>query len=218
MGWRPQLNVVCGRCGKPSAFIGHVCVSNSRRKRTLKPKLTFGRCPDCRKAYDAGGPLTHHCAPKSDFRKRKKKYEQEQRAKARKERPKHDYTECSDDGCKRSLCAAYKAGIALGEERGQERGWQQGYARGLAERTRESKLGELRAVHPDRPRDPRRVGAVRPRLPGQGMRGVPAAPRPVPGVQGQRAQVPARRPDRPRRGGPGVRDRPPEAASAVRQS
>lgn len=130
MGWRPQLNVVCGRCGKPSG-LRHVCVSNSRRKQTLKPKLTFGKCPKCKKSYDAGGALTHHCAPRSDFGKRRRQFEKEQREKARKGRPTHDYTECSDGQCKRPLCVAYKAGRELGDQEGYARGWQQGYDRGF---------------------------------------------------------------------------------------
>jgi hypothetical protein len=137
MGWRPQLNVICSRCGKDHGLFG-VCVSNSRRRQTLKPQLSFGKCPKCRKRYDAGGQLTHHCAPKSDFGKRKKKFEQEQRDKARKARPKHDYTECSDTECKRSACVAYKSGAELGEQLGYARGWEQGYDRGVAD-TRDRK-------------------------------------------------------------------------------
>lgn len=131
MGWRPQLNVVCGRCGKPGALIGHVCVSSSRRRQTLKPKLSFGKCPKCRRLYGAN-PLLHACAPRSDFKKRRK-FEKEERERAGKARPKHDYTECSDDGCKRSLCVAYKAGRELGDAEGHARGWDQGYRRGVAD-------------------------------------------------------------------------------------
>lgn len=134
MGWRPQLNVVCGRCGKSHGLRGP-CVSNSRRKQTLKSQLTFGKCPKCKKSYGAGGPLTHDCAPKSDFVKRKNKFTKEQKArereKARKARPKHDYTACGDAGCKRSLCVAYKSGKALGDEEGYRRGWELGYDRGF---------------------------------------------------------------------------------------
>jgi hypothetical protein len=137
MGWRPQLNVVCGRCGKPTG-LRHVCVSNSRRPMTLNLKASFGKCPKCRKVYGAN-PALHVCAPRSDFKKRRKQYEKEQRDKARKASPKHDYTECSDAGCKRSLCAAYKAGVQLGDDRGFERGWQQGYGRGLADCPRDHK-------------------------------------------------------------------------------
>ena len=132
MGWRPQLNAICTRCGKPRGF-GHVCVSNSTRKQSIKPKLSFGSCPKCRKRYDAGGPLTHVCAPKSDFGKRRKQYEQEQRDKARKARPKHDYTNCPDRECKKSLCVAYKSGQELGDQEGYARGWEQGYDRGVAD-------------------------------------------------------------------------------------
>ena len=136
-GWRPQLNTVCGRCGKPRGLT-HTCFGKSKRKPSIKPKLSWGKCPDCGKAYGAN-PLAHTCTKKSDFRKRKAEHEKREREKARKARPKHDYTECSDTECKRALCTAYKAGIALGDERGHERGWQQGYDRGLAECPRDHK-------------------------------------------------------------------------------
>jgi hypothetical protein len=131
MSWRPQLNVVCGRCGKPRGLT-HVCVSNSRRRQTLKPALSFGKCPDCKRPY-GGNPLAHVCAPRSDFKARKAKYEKEQRAKARKKRQQqaHDYTACSDNECKRPLCVAFKTGWKLGDQAGYERGWQQGYDRGF---------------------------------------------------------------------------------------
>jgi hypothetical protein len=131
MSWRPALNVVCGRCGKPRG-LAHDCVSNSRRKPTLKPRLSYGTCPKCRKPYGSN-PLAHACAPKSDFRKRKAAYEKEQRDKARKARPKHDYTTCADNECKRPLCVAYKSGWKAGDEAGYERGWQQGHDAGFAE-------------------------------------------------------------------------------------
>ena len=138
MGWRPQLNVICNRCGKAHGLLG-TCYSNSTRKPTLKPQLSFGKCPACRRPYGPGGALTHACAPRSDFRKRRRQFEKEQRDKARKARPKHDYTECSDAECKRSLCVAYKTGFQLGDEAGYGRGWDQGYDRGVADCPREHK-------------------------------------------------------------------------------
>lgn len=138
MGWRPQLNVVCGRCGKPSG-LRHVCVSNSRRKQTLKPRLSFGKCPKCRRNYGPGGALTHDCAPRSDFKKRRKQFEKEERERARKARPKHDYAECSDAECKRSLCVAYKSGRESGDAEGYARGWNQGHRRGVADCPRDHK-------------------------------------------------------------------------------
>jgi hypothetical protein len=137
MGWRPQLNAVCGRCGKPRGLT-HDCVSNSRRKQTIKPRLSFGTCPKCRKPLGAN-PLLHVCAPKSDFKKRKAEFEKAQWDKARAAKPKHDYTECSDDECKRSLCVAYKSGRALGDMEGHARGWDQGYDRGVADCPRDHK-------------------------------------------------------------------------------
>lgn len=131
MGWRPQLNVVCGRCGKPRGLT-HDCVSNSRRRQTVKPRLSFGKCPKCKKPY-GGNPLGHVCAPASDFRKRKKAFEKEQRARARKKRQAqaHDYQACADNDCKRPVCVAYKTGWKGGGEAGYQRGWQQGYDRGF---------------------------------------------------------------------------------------
>jgi hypothetical protein len=132
MSWRPALNVVCGRCGHPRG-LGHVCVSNSKRRATVKPELSFGTCEKCRKTVS--NPLTHNCAPKSDFRKRKAAHEKKLRDEARKKRQKqaHDYTSCADNDCKRALCVAFKTGFKLGDEAGYERGWQQGYNSGFSD-------------------------------------------------------------------------------------
>jgi hypothetical protein len=132
MTWRPQLNVVCGRCGKPRGLV-HECVSNSLRKQTVKPTVTFGTCDKCRKTVS--NPLTHVCAPRSDFKRRKRAHEKAERDRARKKRQQqaHDYTSCTDNGCKRSLCVAYKTGWKAGDEAGYDRGWQQGHENGFKE-------------------------------------------------------------------------------------
>jgi len=131
MTWTPQLNVVCGRCGK-SRGLTHVCVSNSRRSATLKPRVSFGTCPTCKKPQ--GNPLTHVCHPKSDFKKRKARAAKRERAEARKKRQaeKHDYQACSDKDCPRSLCVAFRTGWKLGEQDGYERGFDTGNAAGYA--------------------------------------------------------------------------------------
>ncbi len=133
MSWRPQLNVTCGQCGKPRGLLGHVCVSTRNRKATLKPKVSFGTCPRCKKPQ--GNPLTHTCRPTSDFKRRKATYERQQRAKARKKRQKqdHDYQACADNDCPRPLCVAFKTGYTTGHRDGYELGWQQGYDRGLSD-------------------------------------------------------------------------------------
>jgi hypothetical protein len=132
MSLRPQLNVLCGRCGKPRGLF-HECVSNSRRKQTLKPTVTFGKCPNCRKTITS--PLTHVCTPRSDFKRRKKAHEKQQQAKqpGKRRRDSHDYTECSDNDCPRSLCVAYKTGWKAGDEAGYDRGWQRGHEAGFKE-------------------------------------------------------------------------------------
>lgn len=126
MNWRPELNVTCGRCGKPTG-LRHVCVSNSRRKPTIKAAITFGTCPRCKKPQ--GNPLTHTCTPKSDFKRRKAARDKAERAKARKKRQKndHDYQACTDNGCPRPLCVAFKTGYQAGDFDGYERGWRTGY-------------------------------------------------------------------------------------------
>jgi hypothetical protein len=129
MSWRPQLNVVCGRCGKPRGLT-HVCISSSNRKATLTPKLTFGKCPTCKKPQ--GNPLTHTCHPRSDFKRRKAAYAKQQKAAARKKRQKndHDYQACADNDCPRSLCVAFRTGYQTGHRDGYEQGWQTGWRQG----------------------------------------------------------------------------------------
>jgi len=133
MTWTPQLNVVCGRCGKRREGLRHVCFSNSTRKATIKPQVSFGTCPKCKKPQ--GNPLTHVCHPKSDFKKRKARAAKRERAKARKKRQSetHDYQACQDRDCPRSLCVAFKTGWKLGEEDGYDRGYEAGYAIGFIE-------------------------------------------------------------------------------------
>ena len=134
MSWRPELNVTCGRCGKPRGVLGHVCVSGRSfsRKATLKPKVTFGTCPKCKKPQ--GNPLTHTCHPRSDFKRRQSAYAKAERAKARKKRQKtsHDYQACADNDCPRPLCVAFKTGYQTGNRDGYEHGWRVGYDAGIA--------------------------------------------------------------------------------------
>jgi hypothetical protein len=206
MGWKPKLNAVCGRCGRSHGLFA-TCVARGGRKQPLKLTVSYGKCPKCRRSYGPGGALTHACAPKSDFGRRKKAFEAEQakreREARRKARPKHDYTECSDGECKRSLCVAYKAGRELGDLEGHERGWQQGYARGLIERVRESRLGP----HGSRTgnlRRPGRLGRICVLLADEAV----SLRRAVRALRGHGAALPPRRPPGP----PGHGEGPPEAA------
>ncbi len=130
VSWRPQLNVVCGRCGKPRG-LRHLCLSGGTRTATIRPAFSFGTCPRCRKPQ--GNPLTHTCHPRSDFKRRKTRHEKEQRAKNRRKRQKndHDYQACPAADCPRPLCVAWKTGYQTGSHDGYELGWQQGYDRGF---------------------------------------------------------------------------------------
>jgi hypothetical protein len=124
MGWKPQLNTVCSRCGKKHGVFA-TCVSSRPGTSRVRLKLSYGNCPTCKKAYGPGGLLTHHCAGKSDFGRRKKQFEAEQRKRDRaaraKSRPAHpDPRDCTDEGCQRRACALWKEALALGEERGRE--------------------------------------------------------------------------------------------------
>lgn len=133
MSWRPELNVVCGRCGRPRGLT-HVCTSGGKRKATIKPQVSLGKCPRCGKPQ--GNPLTHTCpSKKGDFKRRKAAYQKEQRAAARRARRKnaHDYQSCDDRDCARSLCTAYRTGYQNGNRDGHQTGWELGHERGFAE-------------------------------------------------------------------------------------
>jgi hypothetical protein len=146
MTWRPQLNVVCGRCGKPRGLT-HVCISGRTRKATARPQFGFGTCPQCEKPQ--GNPMTHTCHPRSDFKRRRSAHHKQQatdkRAQAasiakigrsRQRGPakrKHNYLTCTDGDCQRPLCVAFKTGYKTGHREGYEHGWQQGYDRGFTD-------------------------------------------------------------------------------------
>lgn len=131
---RPRLAITCGRCGKPRTGIRHDCIVSSgraaRRKATIKPSITFGKCETCKKPL--GNPLTHVCKPKSDFKARKsraaKKAKAAERAKARKKRQdgQHPFESCRDDQCRRPQCVAYRAGWHEGEAVGFGAGFEAG--------------------------------------------------------------------------------------------
>ena len=133
MTWTPQLNVVCGRCGKPRG-LRHVCFSNSTRKATAKPKVSFGKCGACGKPL-GGNPLAHVCAPKSDFKKRKTRAAKAEQTSARKKRQseKHDYQACFAKDCPRPLCVAFKTAWKLGYQDGYDDGYGAGFASGFVE-------------------------------------------------------------------------------------
>jgi len=130
MPLKPLLRPVCGRCGKPREGIRHVCRSNSSRKATVSLKLSFGTCPNCQK--NVSNPLTHHCKPRSDFRKRKTAAAKREKALARKRRQaeRHDYQACQDRDCPRPLCVAFKTGHKLGYDDGYGDGFGLGYENG----------------------------------------------------------------------------------------
>lgn len=134
MSWKPKLNVICNRCGKPRTGIRHDCIVRSSRaasrSATPKLKLSFGTCPSCKKPYD-GNPLTHVCRVKSDFKKRKAAA-----GRKRQQPEKHDYQACNDADCPRPLCIAFKTGWKFGYDTGCEDTWpvafEQGYKEGYA--------------------------------------------------------------------------------------
>ncbi|MGH3205692.1 MAG: hypothetical protein ACRDP5_27110 [Streptosporangiaceae bacterium] len=150
MAWTPQLNITCGRCGKPRR-LRHACVSPSRRKATIKAGWSFGQCPKCRKTIT--NPLAHDCRPKTGY-KRRRRAAQTQEAKDKRAqaastarvkrsrqrgpaKPKHDYTTCRDDDCHRTACVAFRTGYHLGHIDGHDQGFDLGFAAGQAACPRE---------------------------------------------------------------------------------
>jgi hypothetical protein len=104
-----------------------------RRKARTQARRASVKCGTCGKRYT--NPLSHTCAPKSDFRQRKREAakarrkdaadrrraaaaERRRKAKAKRSgprrpsgRPAHDYHACSDGDCTRTACKAYVEGI-----------------------------------------------------------------------------------------------------------
>lgn len=124
---RPHLAVTCGRCGKPREGFRHTCVSNSSRKATLKPAISFGKCGKCKKTIS--NPLTHVCVIKGGVKRARAKGAR-QREKERKKRQaeQHPFESCRDSKCKRPQCVAYRTGFHEGEAVG----FGAGFAAGLA--------------------------------------------------------------------------------------
>ena len=112
----------------------HECVSNSRRKQTLKPTVTFGKCPKCRKTISQPAHARLRAEVRLQAAQEGAREGSSATGPARSgSRQAHDYTECSDNDCKRALCVAYKTGWKAGDEAGYDRGWQQGHEAGFKE-------------------------------------------------------------------------------------
>jgi hypothetical protein len=79
--WRGVVR--CGACGKPRGLGTHLCNPGRRRRRrsTLQRPVTW-ECSGCGKSRG----LVHTCAPKSDFKARKRKQATRKRQADRKRR------------------------------------------------------------------------------------------------------------------------------------
>jgi hypothetical protein len=83
MGLKWRGVVRCGACGKPRGFGTHLCNPGRRRRRrsTLQNPVRW-ECGSCHKPRG----LAHTCAPKSDFKARKRKQATRKRQADRKRR------------------------------------------------------------------------------------------------------------------------------------
>ncbi len=81
MGLKLRGVLRCGACGKPRGLGSHLCSPGRRRRRRTRPQnpVTW-ECPSCRKPRG----LRHTCAPKSDFKARKRKAATVERQRKRK--------------------------------------------------------------------------------------------------------------------------------------
>jgi hypothetical protein len=144
MAWTPQLNITCGRCGKPRG-LRHVCIARNNRKATVKAGWSFGQCPKCRKTVS--NPLNHTCTPRSDYKRRRSAADKQARTERRNQqqslgkvkrsrqrgpaKPKHDYQTCTDNDCQRPVCVAFKTGYKAGHQAGMEQDLEIGFDRGF---------------------------------------------------------------------------------------
>ncbi len=80
MGLKLRGVIRCGACGQPRGLT-HLCNPGRRRRRPTRPQnpVTW-ECPSCRKPRG----LRHTCAPKSDFKKRRRRQATAERRKKRK--------------------------------------------------------------------------------------------------------------------------------------
>ncbi len=131
VAWTPQLNIICGRCGKPRG-LRHVCVSNrATRKATVKAAVVVRAVPEVpasrsRQPADPRlppevrlqAPPHRHGKRKADQAKARGQGE----ARRRRPGPKHDYQACTDGDCQRPLCVAFKTGYKTGHHDGYEQG------------------------------------------------------------------------------------------------
>jgi hypothetical protein len=146
--------LTCGSCGKPRGRY-HACAGKRGKRDRLKPGLRFA-CPRC--GRETKNLLSHTCAPRSDFRKRKRQAKAaERRARERKRRaeaaarrkaaakkrkaeaaarPRRKRTAahvprmCKDPECQRYGCLKYREGWDDGYEAGRSAGYAAGYADG----------------------------------------------------------------------------------------
>ena len=83
MGLKWRGVVRCGACGQPRGFSTHLCNPGRRRRRrsTLQRPVTW----ECGSCHMPRG-LVHNCAPKSDFKARKRKQATRKRQADRKRR------------------------------------------------------------------------------------------------------------------------------------
>lgn len=105
------------------AIVFERTVTHDRRRRVKtygflpKPKVSFGRCGTCGK--EIKNPLTHACAVKTDFKRRKKAAQKQGRKQGRRG---HNYRTCRDEDCGRPACEAYREGYELGWDDGSRAG------------------------------------------------------------------------------------------------
>lgn len=141
MGSRVKVRLTlatCGTCGKPRG-IRHECVTRAagrrRKRRTpVKPKVTV-TCGKCGKPRG----VRHTCYIRTDFARRKRRQARKARADGRRQRrqlaaarrreaararkapakaapkrprsPAHNHETCTDPGCERYACRAYRDGF-----------------------------------------------------------------------------------------------------------
>ena len=81
MGLKLRGVLRCGACGKPRGLGSHLCSPGRRRRRRTRPQnpVTW-ECPSCGKSRG----LRHTCAPKSDFKARRRRQATAERQRKRK--------------------------------------------------------------------------------------------------------------------------------------
>jgi hypothetical protein len=135
----------CPKCGRPRGNpLTHTCTVKTdfkarQRAAERKAKAAAKRRAEAerRKAATARRRAKEAARRKAERDRRKAAAEAKRKPPARPAKPAHDYRSCTDPGCRRYACLAWKEAWQEGRTSGLDDGWDIGYDAALSGRSRD---------------------------------------------------------------------------------